>query len=120
MRSDKKVELARKRRWRVRAKVQGTAERPRMAVRFSNQHVYVQVINDESGHTLVGLSTVDRSQPDAPARANVTTAQATGKRVADAALAKGIKTVVFDRGSARYHGKVKALATAAREAGLNF
>jgi large subunit ribosomal protein L18 len=102
---------------RVRKKVVGTAERPRLAVFRSNRHIVAQVIDDRAGHTLAAASTVEaalRSQPSG----NATAAGAVGRLVAERALAAGVTKVVFDRGGARYHGRVAALATAAREAGL--
>lgn len=120
MRTEKKHYLAQKRRWRVRAKVIGSAERPRMSVKFTGQHIYVQFVDDAVGRTLVAVGTRDKNLGEAPKGANVATAVVVGKRAAEAAKAGGISAVVFDRGSARYHGKIKALADAAREAGLKF
>ncbi|MCQ2365196.1 MAG: 50S ribosomal protein L18 [Akkermansia sp.] len=101
---------------RIRKKISGTPERPRLAVNFSNQHVYAQVIDDTKGHTLVSACT---KQLDLCA-ANKDTAAKVGAAVAERALAAGITEVVFDRGGFLYTGKVKALADAAREAGLKF
>ena len=116
-----KRQLAQLRHWRVRKKVSGTKERPRMAVNFSNENIRVQFIDDVAGKTLAAASTLHKSTPDKEKLgANVKSAQAIGKLAAQAAQDKGIKVVVFDRGGARYHGKVKALADAAREAGLQF
>jgi large subunit ribosomal protein L18 len=120
MRTEKKQALALKRRWRVRAKVSGTAARPRMSVKFTGAHIYVQFIDDAAGSTLAAVGTRDKSAPKETKGANVPNAIAIGKLAAEAAKAKGIEAVVFDRGAARYHGKVKALADAAREAGLKF
>lgn len=132
MRPDKKRELARRRHWRVRKKIFGTSARPRMSVRFTNQHIYVQFIDDTKGVTLAATSTRAKELANAgKLAANVESARKIGKLAAEVALAKGIKEVVFDRGSARYHwsegkdgkpvyGKVAALAEAAREAGLKF
>jgi len=132
MRVEIKHERAQKRRWRVRKKIFGTAERPRMSVCFANKHIYVQFIDDTRGVTLAAVSTLSRSLPDRDQLgANVRSARLLGRLAAEAALAKGIKKVVFDRGPARYHwsmgkdgqpiyGKVAALAMAAREAGLEF
>ncbi|NEP02154.1 MAG: 50S ribosomal protein L18 [Symploca sp. SIO2E9] len=112
---------ARRRHRRVRRKVEGSAERPRLAVFRSNQHIYVQVIDDQQQHTLVTASTVEkelRSQLQSGA-----TCQASaqiGKLIAQRSLEKGISKVVFDRGGNLYHGRVQALAEAAREAGLDF
>jgi large subunit ribosomal protein L18 len=121
MRTEKKQNLARKRRWRVRKKITGTQERPRMSVCFTNQNIYVQFIDDEAGLTVASASTLAKGLADkAKLAANVESAKRIGTAAAEAARNKGIKRVVFDRGSARYHGKVKALADAAREAGLEF
>jgi large subunit ribosomal protein L18 len=120
MQTQKKHRLEQLRHWRVRKKVSGTAERPRMSVCFSAAHIYVQVIDDTAGKTLVSASTRAKSLKGQKVGANVATAKLIGDAAAKAALDKGIKAVVFDRGSARFHGKVKALADAAREAGLQF
>ncbi len=103
---------------RIRRKLQGTAERPRLAVFRSVAHIYAQVIDDSQGKTLVSASSVDKG-----ARTNggnVAAAKAIGKAVAERAKEKGITRVVFDRGGYQYHGRVKALADAARAAGLEF
>ncbi len=121
MRTDKKQKLARLRHWRVRKKINGTKERPRMSVCFTNENIYVQFIDDVARVTLAATSTITKGTPDREKlAANVASAKAIGALAAKAALDKGIKQVVFDRGDARYHGKVKALADAAREAGLKF
>jgi large subunit ribosomal protein L18 len=121
MRSDKKVRLAGLRKWRIRKKIAGTKERPRMSVRFSNEHVYVQFIDDDARVTVCSTSTVHKSVPDREKMAaNVAGAKKIGALAAEAAKGKGIAQVVFDRNGARYHGKVKALADAAREGGLKF
>jgi len=121
MRTEKKQTLAVKRRWRIRQKVQGTAERPRMSVRFTGQHIYVQFIDDHGRQTIAATSTRSKAIADrAVLKANVTSAQRVGTAAAAAARAKGVTQVVFDRSGARYHGKVKALAEAAREGGLHF
>jgi large subunit ribosomal protein L18 len=105
----------------VRSKVKGTAERPRMSVCFTGKNIYVQFVNDDNGQTVAEASTRSKTlEKRDTLRANVTSAQQIGKQAAEAAQAKGIEQVVFDRGSSRYHGKVKALADAAREAGLKF
>ena len=103
---------------RIRRKVSGTAERPRLAVHYSNQHFYAQVIDDVAGRTLISASTMDKSVEKAAS--NVAAAQVVGKMIADRAKGSNISAVVFDRGGHLYHGKVKALADAAREAGLQF
>lgn len=107
---------------RLRNRIRGTGERPRLAVFKSLKHVYAQVIDDLEGRTLVSASSLDpevRSQVDAD-NATVETAKAVGKTVAERAKEKGVGRVVFDRGGYVYHGKVKALADAARESGLEF
>lgn len=121
MRTQKKQKLAQLRHWRVRKKVSGTKDRPRMTVCFTNEHIYVQFIDDVTRVTLAAAATTSKATPDREKLgANVTSAKAIGALAAKAAIDKGIKQVVFDRGSARFHGKVKALADAAREAGLQF
>jgi large subunit ribosomal protein L18 len=121
MRSDKKVKQVKLRRWRIRKKISGTRERPRMSVKFSNENIYVQFIDDTAGVTLASASTLDKSVPDrAQLAANAAGAKRIGALAAQAAKGKGIVEVVFDRSGARYHGKVKALADAAREGGLQF
>jgi len=119
MRIEKKQRLRQLRQWRIRKKVQGTPERPRMTVRFSNQNIYVQFIDDTKGLTLASANSTAKSV-NGETKANVAGAQKIGKLAAEAAKAKGIEKVVFDRTGARYHGKVKALADAAREGGLQF
>jgi large subunit ribosomal protein L18 len=121
MRNDKKVKLAKVRHWRIRKKISGTKERPRMSVRFSNEHIYVQFIDDVARVTIASTSTLHKSVPDrAQLAANAAAAKKIGILAAEAAKGKGIVKVVFDRSGSRYHGKVKALADAAREAGLQF
>lgn len=102
---------------RIRKKVAGTPERPRMAVFRSIKHIYVQIIDDRAGKTLVAASSTEKGGPNG---GNVDGAKTIGKLVAERAKQKGIKAVVFDRGGFLYHGRVKALADAAREAGLEF
>jgi large subunit ribosomal protein L18 len=121
MRTEKKQRLGQLRHWRIRKKVVGTKDRPRMSVCFSNQNIHVQFIDDTAGATLAAASTLSKATPNREKlAANVNSAKAIGTLAAEAAKSKGIKQVVFDRGTARYHGKVKALADAAREAGLQF
>jgi large subunit ribosomal protein L18 len=136
MRTEKKQKLAQLRRWRVRRKVCGTKERPRMSVCFTNKNIHVQFIDDTTGVTLAAVSTTGKAVPDRDQlAANVAGARLVGKLAAETALAKGIKAVVFDRGDARYHrsenkgkdgkpvlvfGKLASLAEAARAAGLKF
>ncbi len=106
---------------RVRKKVQGTAERPRLAVHFSGRHITAQVIDDTIGKTLASAHTTEKDlKAEGGAHANVVTAQKVGKLLVERASGKNIKRVVFDRGGFQYHGKVKALADAAREAGFDF
>jgi large subunit ribosomal protein L18 len=102
---------------RVRQKMQGTEQRPRLNVYRSLNHIYVQVIDDIKGHTLVSASTVAAKMKTG---GNVAAAKEVGKLIAERALEKGVKRVVFDRGGYLYHGRIKALADAAREAGLEF
>ena len=105
---------------RIRKKMQGTAERPRLNVYRSLNHIYVQVIDDLHGKTLVSASTAEGKKEDRRTGGNVASAKAIGKTIADRAKAKGVTQVVFDRGGYIYHGRVKAIADAAREAGLKF
>lgn len=121
MRTEKKQELAQRRHWRVRHKIRGTKARPRMAVCFTNKNIHVQFIDDDGRVTLAAASTASKATPDREKlAANAASAKVMGALAAQVALGEGIKQVVFDRGSTRYHGKVKALADAAREAGLKF
>ena len=121
MRTQKKLNLAQRRHWRVRKKIAGTSERPRMTVAFTGEHIYVQFIDDVKGTTLASTSTRAKSTPDREKlAANVESAKKIGALAGKIAVDKGIKTIVFDRGDGRFHGKVKALADAAREAGLQF
>ncbi len=117
--SRKEVRL--KKHMRIRNRFSGTAERPRLAVYRSNNHMYAQIIDDTVGNTLVSASTLQKDvKAELEKTNNVDAAAYLGKVVAERAMAKGIKTVVFDRGGFIYQGKVKALAEAAREAGLEF
>ncbi|MFZ0828956.1 MAG: 50S ribosomal protein L18 [Verrucomicrobiia bacterium] len=136
MRTEKKHKLKQLRQWRIRNKLSGTKERPRMSVCFTNENIHVQFIDDKAGVTLAAASTTGKATPDRDKlAANVVGAGIIGKLAAEAAIAKGIKTVVFDRGGARYHqsrakgkdgksvpvfGKLATLAEAARAAGLKF
>lgn len=104
---------------RIRRTVQGTPERPRLAVFRSLKHIYVQVIDDTQGQTLVSASSSEKNSPVASG-GNVAGAKEIGKLIAGRAKDKGITKVVFDRGGYQYHGRIKALAEAAREAGLEF
>jgi large subunit ribosomal protein L18 len=121
MRIDKKNRLLHLRRWRIRKKLTGTATRPRMSVKFTQHHIYVQFVDDTVGRTLAAASSRAKGLPNRDQlKANVAAAKLIGIQAAEAAKAKGIRQVIFDRNGARYHGKVKALADAAREAGLAF
>src|ERR1700690_3477344 len=136
MRTEKKHKLKQLRQWRIRNKLSGTKDRPRMSVCFTNENIHVQFIDDKAGVTLAAVSTTGKTAPDRDQlAANVASAKVIGKLAAEAALAKGIKAVVFDRGGARYHqaadkgkdgkpapvlGKLATLAEAARAAGLKF
>lgn len=105
-----------KKHWRMRNKIKGTVERPRLAVFRSTNHIYAQIIDDTSGKTLVAASTLNVKVEGTKTEA----AKAVGESVAKKALEKGIEKVVFDRGGNLYHGRIKALADGAREAGLDF
>ncbi len=114
-------EIRRKKHYRLRNRFAGTAERPRLAVFRSNNHMYAQIIDDTVGNTLVSASTLDKDvKAELEKTNNVEAATVVGTVVAKKALEKGITTVVYDRGGFVYEGKVKALAEAAREAGLEF
>jgi large subunit ribosomal protein L18 len=115
---DAKKSIARKRRHiRVRKRVNGTAERPRLVVTRSNRHMVAQVVNDKLGHTLVSASTMEAPLRTAEGK-KVDRSREVGKLVAERAKAAGISEVVFDRGGNKYHGRVAAVADGAREAGL--
>ncbi|MBV8895010.1 MAG: 50S ribosomal protein L18 [Acidobacteriaceae bacterium] len=103
---------------RIRNRMAGTQERPRLAVFRSLNHIYAQIIDDQQGHTLVAAASIEKDLKGKGG--NVEGAKAIGKAVAERAKEKGIKRVVFDRGGYQYHGRVKALADAAREGGLEF
>ena len=105
---------------RVRKKIHGTAERPRLAVHRSNKHLSVQVIDDDAGRTLVAASTTEADLRAAGTGGSVAAATRVGTLIAERAKAAGVEQVVFDRGGYRYHGRIAAVATAAREAGLEF
>ncbi len=115
-----KANLLQKRRWRIRKKVHGTAERPRLAVRFTGKHIYAQAVNDENGTTLVFLSSLDPELRKQKLAANIASAKTLGSAFAAKAKAAGLDAVVFDRSGAPYEGKVKTFADAAREGGLQF
>ena len=123
MRPEIKRKTEQKRRWRIRNKIQGTAERPRMSVRFTGRHIYVQFIDDSIGKTLASASTRHKALAEGQKFfSNKASAGVIGKAAADAAKSAGIEAVVFDRSGARYvkDGKVDTLASAAREGGLKF
>ena len=106
---------------RVRTRVTGTPERPRLCVYRSLGHIYAQIIDDRNGRTLVSASSVDKeTKKGLKGGGNIAAAKVIGKAIADRAKAAGVSKVVFDRGGYKYHGRVKALADAAREAGLQF
>ena len=114
-------EVRAKKHMRIRNRINGTSECPRLAVFRSNNHMYAQIIDDTVGNTLVSASTAQKEVKAELEKTNdVAAAAYVGKIVAERALEKGITTVVFDRGGFIYHGKIQALADAAREAGLNF
>lgn len=121
LRKENKNELRKQRHQRVRKNVHGTTERPRLNVFRSLHHIYAQIINDETGVTLVSASTVEKEVAESLANgSNIDAAKAVGAAIAKRAKEKGIEKVVFDRGGYIYHGRIAALATAAREAGLDF
>ena len=122
MNHERAILRQRKRRsFRVRKRIRGTAARPRLTVFRSHKHVYAQVIDDGDGRTLATASSVDKLlRGDVKYGGNKSAAAAIGKAIAERAIAAGIKTVAFDRGVCQYHGRVAALADAAREAGLKF
>ena len=121
VKKESRSEIRAKKHRRVRNNLAGTAERPRLAVFRSNNHMYAQIIDDTVGNTLVSACTLDKEVKDAVEKTNnVDAAAQVGTVIANKALDKGITTVVFDRGGFIYQGKIKALADAAREAGLTF
>ena len=115
-----KKEALKMRHARLRRKLAGTAERPRLSVCRTGAHIYAQIIDDDLGCTLVSASTVEKEMRAQKLAANMKSATIIGKAIADRALAKGLKAVVFDRGGFPFHGCIKAVADAAREAGLEF
>lgn len=120
MSTQRKADLLQKRRWRIRKTIHGTAERPRLCVRFTAKHIYAQAINDEAGTTLACASSMDKDLRAKKLAANIKSAKELGAAFASKAKAAGIEKVVFDRAGAPYHGKVKVFADAAREGGLVF
>lgn len=120
---NKSALLRQRRHWRARERhhLQGSAERPRLNVFRSSKHIFAQVIDDSKGHTLAAASTLDKDiAAQAKELSKVEEAKRVGKLIAERAQAAGVKKVVFDRGGFMYHGRVKALADASREAGLEF
>ena len=105
---------------RLRRKIAGSAQKPRLSVCFTEKHIYVQLIDDEAGHTIVSASSLDPEFKEAGGKTNLKGAEVLGRLAAEKAAQAGIKEVVFDRGGFRYHGRVKTLAEAARSAGLKF
>ena len=105
---------------RIREKLSGTPERPRLNVYRSLNHIYTQLVDDQNGVTIASASTLGKKTEQAAYGGNVAAAKSVGKLIAERAQEKGIKKVVFDRGGYLYHGRIKALADAAREAGLEF
>jgi len=116
----KRKDFIARRHKRLRQKVSGTAACPRLCVSLSAKHMYVQFIDDEAGNTVAASSTLDAKFRETGQNVNVAGATALGKLAAEKAVAAGVSTVVFDRGGYQYHGRVKAIAEAAREAGLKF
>ena len=116
-----RIERRRRIHYRIRKKVNGTAERPRMVVFRSNKQIYVQVIDDEQGKTLVAASSNDKAlAAECKGKNGIDAAAVVGKAIAERAKEKGITQVAFDRGGYLFHGRVKSLADAAREGGLEF
>lgn len=120
MNIQKKNDLVQKRRWRVRKKVIGTTERPRLSLHLSNKHIYAQAINDESGTTVAFVSSLAKDVRSQNLKANNAGAATLGKLFGEKAKEAGVSKVVFDRNGRKYHGCVKTFADAAREAGLDF
>ncbi len=122
IKGSKKYKARKRRHRRIRAKVYGTAQRPRLNVYRSLDNIYAQVIDDDAGHTLASASTVDKeiAQRITDEMSKVDAAKLVGEALANRAKAAGVEECIFDRGGFRYHGRVAALAEAAREAGLKF
>jgi len=116
----KKASLRQKRIWRIRKKVSGTAERPRLCVTFTNKHIYAQAIDDVGGRVVFALSSLSKSLGDEKIAANIGGAEKLGKLFGEGASAAGIGAVVFDRHGRLYHGRVKAFAEAVRSTGIQF
>jgi len=115
-----KKEKRERRHLRLRQKISGSAECPRFSVNFTQNHIYVQFIDDDKSHTLASISTLSAEFREKKAKANMAGAEILGKIAGEKAVAAGIKEVVFDRGGFRYHGRVKVLAEAVRKTGLKF
>lgn len=109
-----------RRHMRIRQRISGTAECPRLSVCFTAKNIYAQIIDDDKGHTVVSASSLEKAFSETAAKPNVEGAKLIGKLVGEKAVEAGVTTVVFDRGGFSYHGRVKALADAARESGLKF
>lgn len=121
MKPQEKERLRQRRHRRVRARIEGTAERPRLNVSRSLQNIYAQLIDDSAGRTLAAASTLDAGlRKELKSGGNIEAARRVGKLIAERAKEKGVAAVVFDRGGYKYHGRVQALADGAREAGLQF
>jgi large subunit ribosomal protein L18 len=118
MKLSKKKILAQKRRWRIRKKINGSADRPRVAVRFTNKNIHAQCVDDEQGHTVLGLATTHADFKDL--LPNVSGAEKLGSALGEQIKAKGYSTIVFDRSGRKYHGCVKAFADAIRGKGIKF
>ena len=109
-----------KRRYRIKKKIFANKERLRLCITKSNYNFYAQIIDDQKHHTLIGMSTLSKDFPEMKTKGNMSAAKELGKKMGEAAIKQGIKTVVFDRNGYLYHGKIKAFADGAREAGLEF
>ncbi|MFP4281674.1 MAG: 50S ribosomal protein L18 [Opitutales bacterium] len=120
MKLQHKQRLRQNRIWRIRKKISGTAERPRLCVSFSNQHIYAQLIDDAAGRTIVSASSLDKSLREEKLGANRSGAEKLGQLIGEKAKEAGVVSVVFDRHGRPYHGRVQVFAEAARAAGLTF
>jgi large subunit ribosomal protein L18 len=119
-RTNPKTTARAKRVKRIRKKVIGTSERPRLRVFKSNKHIYAQIIDDVAGHTLISMSTIDKEFAPGDEKGKIGAAKRVGETIGARAKAAGITKVVFDRGGSIYHGRVKSLSQGAREGGLEF
>ena len=120
MKLEDKKRLRQKRVWRIRKKVRGTAERPRLCLHLSNKHAYAQLIDDERSVTVISASSISSEGREQKLSANCKSAERLGEIIGSRAAESGVNRVVFDRNGRRYHGAVKAFAEAARKAGLQF